>query len=193
VYIRRFYLKDLPTRKLLNMQKLTKYYFRKDYDIFYFTFEGTGPVEYGLMIGNNYSSKLELDEATFRSLNTDVLATLVKTVYRMQLEENELLPITVFEAQVYESEKIIIAELKFLTSKLADKFVPPDWFGQEIHDDKFDLKLVLGSLVQEEAIDEVASIFEEAIDAEIKRTTRLGSFEERLKKIKNCPKQNQQL
>jgi hypothetical protein len=142
------------------MQKLTKFYFRKDHDIFYFSFESTHSVEYGLMIGDNYNSIIELNADQFRLLNVDVIVTLIKTIYEMQLEENPVLPITIFEVQQYEDYKICIVEVKFETLRLSKEFEVPKWFGNEIIDNHFDLNLALSTIVQSDILSEVATIIE---------------------------------
>jgi hypothetical protein len=175
------------------MQKLTKYYFKSEHDIFYFKFEGSESVEYGLMTGDNPVSILELDSSTFQLLNDNIIATLTKTVYTMNIETNLLLPITIFEVHYYEELKLIVAEVKFETLQLSDEFSVPDWFGTEIYETHFDFELVFPKIAQAESFEQVASVIErESIAQEARRAAQqrdatIGTFEERLKKVKRRP------
>ena len=191
MFVRRFYLHEITKCRILQEIQFTKYYFKPGHDIFYFTFKESECVRYGLMVENWPMHSIELDAKTFQILNTDVIATLTKTVYIMPIEDRTELPINVFEVHSYNDRKLIVAEVKFETLKLKKKFVPPDWFGKEIVETHFDFLLVFPIIAEAESFDQVAPMLErdallkEAEKAEQDRYIRLGSFEDRLIKVRH--------
>lgn len=196
MFVRRYFLNEIPKRKILRMWELTKFYFKEEIDIFYFTFRCKSEVEYGLMLSDWPEYSIELDADTFQILNQDVISTLTKTVYEMILDDNQIMPITLFEVHYYNELRLVIAELKFETRKLMHKFIPPNWFGNEIMQVKFDLELAFPEMAQCKSLDEVSvviqkkSISEEAKEAQEIRNNKLGTFEYRLQKVRNRPKKS---
>lgn len=195
---RRFMIEQVPQHTLFEVTYVEKFYIKKDYNIYYFTRtvrtrKDPEKVIYGLEIPTEWrDTGILLNKETFEILTRDCLAKLRKTIYLMQLEDNSLLPITIVEIQEYHDLNVILVEIDFETKKLAELFIPPIWFGEELINDYFnDFVIAFGKNEHQEFIDEcdpvTNDIMIECKNAEVYRSQKIGSFEERLQRIKNRP------
>ena len=101
---------------------------RKEDDEYYLTYKGKGQ-----MIREEYN--LPLTEKAYRHLRKKTDGILLrKTRYRIPLAAEEgCLPLTA-EIDIFEApyEGLCLAEVEFPDKSSAERFIPPEWFGEDV-------------------------------------------------------------
>lgn len=202
MFTRKFFIDTIPTRRILQVRSVEKCYFRKDYNIYYYKIEdhNSNTVKCGLRLESQWDTDVEFDLNLYNFFAKECDVRLKKMVSVLQLEEDRLQPITVIEIHQYDGLHLTIVEINFETKELADAFVPPKWFQEEITDntDYNDFCIAYGvnatmteiSKTESEAAFTEEDIRVEAARSELERAIRLGSFEERLQRVKAARHKN---
>ena len=96
---------------------------RKEDDSYYLTYKGKG-----LMAREEYNLPLTREAYLHLREKTDGLL-ITKTRYCIPLEGGLTAELDVFGGA---HEGLLLAEVEFPSQEEAEKFTPPDWFGQEV-------------------------------------------------------------
>ena len=129
---RKYLLKELPKLETYENQKIEQAYLctspvvrvRREDEAYYMTYKGGG-----LMAREEYNLPLnkEAYEHLVKKADGNVIS---KTRYLIPLEWEGL----VAEVDVFESPfaPLVMAEVEFESEEQANRFTPPEWFGEEV-------------------------------------------------------------
>ena len=100
---------------------------RKEEDKYYLTYKGKGNI-----IKEEYN--LEIDENSFNHLLKKCDGnTITKKRYKLSISDSLTAEIDIFDGKF---TGLIIIEVEFPTIEESDNFNPPDWFGEDVSEDK---------------------------------------------------------
>ncbi len=109
---------------------------RKSNEDFILTYKSKRGIDPYTMQGAimNQEIELPLTEKAYQTLKEKTEGNMVyKTRYLIPLEDGLTAELDIFERQL---SGLIFAEVEFPDPKTADEFVPPDWFGEDLSQDK---------------------------------------------------------
>lgn len=88
--------------------------------------------------GNDYSSNEEINilltEYEFNKLWTQVEKSLEKTRYCIDIGENLIAELDIFEGDLL---GLVFVEVEFPSQEMMESFIPPKWFGKDITQESF--------------------------------------------------------
>ncbi len=100
---------------------------RKEEDEYYLTYKGKGNI-----IKEEYN--LPIDEASFNHLLKKCDGNIIKKKrYRLAISDTLTAEIDIFEDKF---AGLILIEVEFPSAETADNFNPPDWFAEDVSEDK---------------------------------------------------------
>ena len=96
---------------------------RKDNDTYELTYKGKG-----LMVREEYN--LPLTQESYKHLKTKVDGRIIsKTRYMIPLTETLTIELDVFHDDL---APLLLAEVEFPDEETANRFLPPEWFGEDV-------------------------------------------------------------
>lgn len=131
---RKYLIKDLPDLNKYDKKKITQGYLctdpvvrvRQDGDTYYMTYKGKG-----MMVREEYN--LPLTKDSFEHLVKKADGKIIEKTRHIIPFGSHTIELDVFEGA---HAPLIMAEVEFDSVEEANSFTPPEWFGEEVTDDK---------------------------------------------------------
>lgn len=133
---KKYLLKEIPDLEKYECHRIEQAYLctapvvrvRREDNRYYMTYKGSG-----MMAREEYN--LPLNPAAYEHLSAKADGNIIsKKRYLLPLEQEALTA----EVDVFEEPfaPLIMAEVEFTSKEQADRFVPPEWFGEEVTFDR---------------------------------------------------------